>query len=292
MATATAPAAPTVVTTDPGVAPSDIPEGVSECCLRGFLHEGTPAGSVIKVGGLDTYLATSEAGETDKAVVLIHDVFGWGIPNPRLIADRIAKDGGYRVYVPDFFNGDAPNVGLLEKFLTKPKSFMDRLSATGSMFLGAPSFMAWLGRHRDEATVPLLDAVFKDLRENHGVKRIGAIGYCWGGRYVVLAGIRGLADVIVPTHPSQINIDEDIPKVLDKPTLYCLSETDNRFPPESVAKTKALYAATPGGSKAEFITYPGTEHGFAVRGDLMDDVARKAALKAVADQIAFFKTHL
>ncbi|KAL2919161.1 hypothetical protein HK105_201436 [Polyrhizophydium stewartii] len=284
--------APTVETTDPGHAPSDIPQGMSECCFRGFLHEGTPTGSVIKVGGLDTYLATPEAGETDKAVVLIHDVFGWSLPNTRLIADRIAKDGGYRVYLPDFFNGDSPSREFFEKVFAKPKTMMDRLSTTGTMFLGAPSLMMWFGRHKDSVTVPLLDAVFKDLRENHGVKRIGAIGYCWGGRYVVLAAAKGLTDVFVPTHPSGINLDKDIPLTFDKPGLFCMAEKDFTFGPDVAAKAKAMYAAAPGGSKAEFILYPGTEHGFAVRGDMMDDVARKAALKAVTDQVAFFKAHL
>ncbi|KAG7106667.1 Ras-related protein rac-2 like [Verticillium longisporum] len=46
-------------------------------------------------------------------IVVIPDVFGWEFPNARLIADRYADKGGYKVYLPDFMDGHAAPVSVL-----------------------------------------------------------------------------------------------------------------------------------------------------------------------------------
>ena len=73
------------------------------------------------------YVAEGASGVTAKAVIMcvplpasVHvgeaepsrhrdsaaDIFGLGIPNPRLIADAIAERTGYTVYVPDLLQGE------------------------------------------------------------------------------------------------------------------------------------------------------------------------------------------
>lgn len=39
-------------------------------------------------------------------IVIIPDVFGWVLPNVRLLADGFARKTGLTVYVPDFMSGE------------------------------------------------------------------------------------------------------------------------------------------------------------------------------------------
>ena len=72
-------------------------------CVHGALHTGTPAGSETTVGGVRAYAT----GPADAARVLVvgTDVFGWRFANTRLLADEYAARGGFRVVVPDLFDG-------------------------------------------------------------------------------------------------------------------------------------------------------------------------------------------
>ena len=40
-----------------------------------------------------------------KAIVLLTDIFGLPLPNPRIVADHLAEQVGVDVWVPDLFNG-------------------------------------------------------------------------------------------------------------------------------------------------------------------------------------------
>lgn len=39
-------------------------------------------------------------------IVIIPDVFGWILPNVRLLADGFARKTGLTVYAPDFMSGE------------------------------------------------------------------------------------------------------------------------------------------------------------------------------------------
>jgi dienelactone hydrolase len=74
---------------------------------------------------------------------------------------------------------------------------------------GSFSFPTWLGNHPTDKIDAIIDAAIKGLREQHGIKRIGAVGYCFGGRYVArfLAEGKGL-DAGFVAHPSLTKDDE------------------------------------------------------------------------------------
>ena len=73
-------------------------------------------------------------------------------------------------------------------------------------------FMAWLDGapgHSPETIDPVLKQVMEKMRGEMGVRRVGAVGYCFGGKYVV----RGLAkgggiDVGYIAHPSFVDAEE------------------------------------------------------------------------------------
>lgn len=71
---------------------------VNKCCLTGFQWGGTPTGTESKLANNLTYVTGSNS---DVAVLLVHDLFGWKFPNLRLLADHYAKEIGATVYLPD-----------------------------------------------------------------------------------------------------------------------------------------------------------------------------------------------
>ena len=72
-------------------------------CYKGFVLPGEPKGSMV---GPD-YFTPAPSGATDrsKAIVLLTDIFGLPLPNPRIVADHLAENVGVDVWIPDFFNG-------------------------------------------------------------------------------------------------------------------------------------------------------------------------------------------
>ena len=71
---------------------------MSECCKSGFKWDGKPTGKVEKIAGLDTYVA---GDNKNAAILIVHDIFGWTLPNLRILADHYAKEANATVYLPD-----------------------------------------------------------------------------------------------------------------------------------------------------------------------------------------------
>lgn len=78
---------------------------LSACCVSGSIHDGTPKGEVVEFGGVKTYVAKPKDGSKSKTVVFVTDIFGYELPNVRLVADEYA-DNGFFVYVPDLLDGE------------------------------------------------------------------------------------------------------------------------------------------------------------------------------------------
>ncbi|NXY72015.1 CMBL Carboxymethylenebutenolidase, partial [Glareola pratincola] len=98
---------------------------------------------------------------TDKAVIVIHDIFGWLFPDIRYIVDLIAGQG-YITVCPDFFKG------------TDPWKTTDHWA----------DFADWMKAHDPVKVDKEADVVLKYLKEQCGAKKIGVIGFSWGGMAV------------------------------------------------------------------------------------------------------------
>lgn len=71
---------------------------MGDCCLRGFRWEAQPKGHETRLAGNSCYIT----GSNPKiAVLVIHDLYGWKLPNTRLLADHYADEVNATVYVPD-----------------------------------------------------------------------------------------------------------------------------------------------------------------------------------------------
>ena len=73
---------------------------MQDCCRKGFRWDGTPVGREGTLGDSAAYI-TGE--NSDRAILVCHDAFGWQLNNTRLLADHYAKEVGATVYMPDLF---------------------------------------------------------------------------------------------------------------------------------------------------------------------------------------------
>ncbi|KAG8370176.1 hypothetical protein BUALT_Bualt14G0090000 [Buddleja alternifolia] len=132
----------------------------NQCCENPpTLSSSSGAGQVQQLGGLNCYV--SGLADSQFAVLLISDIFGYEAPNLRKLADKVAAAGFYTV-VPDFLYGD-PYVP--EK---QPISLWIKDHGTDKGF---------------EDAKPVIEAL-----KSKGVTKIGAAGFCWGAKVVVELG--------------------------------------------------------------------------------------------------------
>ncbi|KIW05660.1 hypothetical protein, variant 1 [Verruconis gallopava] len=237
-----------------------------QCCTQGVKHEGQATGEMKTIGGYETYVAYPKSKSTDKAVLILTDVIGHRFVNAQLIADQFAANG-YFVAMPDLFAGDPMP-------LNPPAGF---------------DFAKWMAAgHTVEHVDPVVDAVVKDLRGGHGVKKLGAVGYCFGAKYVARFLKRGLLDAGYMAHPSFV--DEAELEAIEGPLSIAAAETDQIFPtPKRRLSEDILFKkAVPW----QINLYSDTVHGFAVRADLTQPRAKWAKEQAFLQAVHWFDEHL
>lgn len=112
---------------------------------------------------------------------------GMDFINVQLIADQFAANGYFAV-VPDLFNGNVVPINPPEGF----------------------DLMKWVQEEMPQVPKvdPIIENVIKHLRGELGVKRLGGVGYCFGGKYVCRWLKEGSLDVGYTAHPSWISVEE------------------------------------------------------------------------------------
>lgn len=266
-------------------------EGISSCCLSGHLHEGTPKGKYGPLGntGLDAYVTGDESNKS-KTVLFIPDIFGVKLPNAQLLADEYAEQGKFYVIAPDVAKDDWIDHALLKSIAPQksdPEPGMVE-KAAGTAKVGA-ALGPWLVRHREGVTLPLVQKVLEHVRADSATGKIGAVGFCWGGRYAILLGQGDKPiDAVVANHPS-FATDDEIANVT-VPTQINVGDADAMM---SVDQAKKAKEALGGKSfKAEVNIIPDAVHGFAVRGDQNNDKEKKDKDTAAENTIKFLSANL
>ncbi|KAF4994006.1 hypothetical protein FDECE_13254 [Fusarium decemcellulare] len=267
-------------------------------CFRGAVQHGQPRGQVIRLHGRNAYVTEPTGGRQVKGIiVIIPDIFGWEFINSRILADHYADKGDYKVILPDFMQGQAIPVWMLEtmRALIAPGNY---LSKPYQLICVMWAYIPFMIHNRFSTSFPVVKGFFEQLRQNEGtILPVGVAGFCWGGKHtVVLAAgndtldTRPLIDAAFTGHPSWVGIPGDIEK-LTLPVSFALGDLDNHISLEQAEQIRAIVEAKPESAKGEVVLYENCAHGFAVRGDLKSLEVASQAVKAEDQCIAWFNKH-
>ncbi len=190
-------------------------------------------------GHFDAYLALPPAG-SGPGLVLLQEIFGVNA-HIRAVAEQYALDG-FVVLAPDVFWRSAPrtDIGYTPEDIQKGMAL-----ATGS---NPADLVADL-----QATVAALRA-----RPEIAGGKVGAIGYCLGGRLAYTAAALAGVDAAVAYYGGGIQGQLALAAGIACPTLFHYAGIDANIPLTAVEQVRAAMA----GKDAQFHVYPGAHHGF------------------------------
>jgi carboxymethylenebutenolidase len=243
-------------------------------------ESGLQAGEVgipTEGGQMPAYRAQPSGGVRLPTVLVIHEIFGVH-EHIKDVCRRFAKLG-YLAVAPDLFAryGDASAI-----------SDMSALSRD------------IVSKVPDSEVIADLDAT-ANWAASHGgdSQRLGATGFCWGGRITWLYAAHrpamkaaaawygrlvGDSSARTPVHPI------DVAKALKVPVLGLYGGMDAAIPVQTIEQMKKALAAAPApGSESTFVVYPDTPHAFFA--DYRPSYREQAARDAWARCQDWFKKH-
>ncbi|XP_036376604.1 carboxymethylenebutenolidase homolog [Megalops cyprinoides] len=208
-------------------------------CDIGDKMEYGGLGEEVEIEHIKAYVV-NPSSVSEKAIIVIQDIYGWKLPNTRYIADLLASNG-YIAICPDFFVGKEP---------WDPNQDWS-------------TFQEWLKDRKATHINKEVDAVLRYLKEQRGAKQIAAVGFCWGGvatHHLALQYPEIKAGVSV----YGIIRDTDDRYQLKSPTLFIFGEKDDVIPLDQVTVLeKKLQEKCPVDFQVKI--FPGQTHGFVHR---------------------------
>ena len=213
------------------------PELSAACCSPGTVLDYTPQGTESTVHDLPTYVV----GNGPTAVVYVTDIFGYRYVNSRHLADLIASSGPFTVLMPDILS--------------------DPIQVDTAVKYGKAAVVPWLLLHSPSSTIPAITHFTGALRQSGQYKHIFACGFCYGAAHVASMLSDGTVDAGIITHSSAT--DDKYPRSINRPVQFNCAEHDEFFSDNTRHEWEKILIER--GVDAQFILYPGTEHGFATR---------------------------
>ncbi|KAJ9137147.1 Esterase/lipase [Pleurostoma richardsiae] len=244
------------------------------CCYQGFKHDGQPTGTLSPLSDFEVYISYPANKSTQYGVLFLTDIIGHRFKNAQLIADHFAANG-YFVMMPDLFYGDPVP-------LNRPGDFDMKKWAKGEYNQGNSK------SHLPEDIDHIVDACLTEMRTKYNCARIGAVGYCFGGKYVVRHLRSGKIDVGYIAHPSHVTVDEL--RGIEGPLAISAAETDAIFPADKRHETEVILKDLR--LPYQINLYGGVQHGFAVRGDPSNRAVNYAKESAFFQAVGWFKEYL
>lgn len=189
--------------------------------------------------GFDGYLALPPAGH-GPGLLLLQEIFGVNA-HIQALAKQYALDG-FVVLAPDVFWRQAPHLELGYEGADRQRA----LALAGQL---QPALLL--------ADLQAATAALRGRAEVGGAK-VGAIGYCMGGRLAFNAAALAGVDAAVAYYGGGIQGQLDLAPRIACPVQFHYAGHDDHIPPEAVAQVRQAMA----GQAAELHVYPGATHGF------------------------------
>lgn len=169
--------------------------------------------------------------------------------------------------MPDLFRGDPVPA--------------DALSNPNSGF----NMTAWRARHPQAQVEEIITSAINSTRGHFGATKLGAVGYCFGGKYVArfLAEGKGV-DAGFTAHPSATTADEW--DAISGPISIAFGELDNSNTPDNRTNIESIFSE--GNKTFQTALYAQAEHGFAVRTNLTDKRKAFAQESAYLQAVRWF----
>ncbi len=219
-------------------------------------------------GSFKAYRA-DPSGTPKAAIVVIQEVFGVN-PGIRQKCDKLAAQG-YLAIAPDLFWRLAPGVEFNPDI---PEELQAGLDLFGKFDQDA-------GIRDIEATIH----VARGLLGEGG--KVGAVGYCLGGRLAFMTACRTDIDAAVGYYGVAIDGLLGEKHAIAHPVLLHIPTNDGFVPAETQA---AMHAGLDDHPKVTLYDYAGEDHGFAT--EMGDRRSEESAQLADERTAAFFAEHL
>lgn len=190
-------------------------------------------------GAMDAYLALPPGG-TGPGLLLLQEIFGVNA-HIRGVAEQYAL-AGFTVLAPDVFWRQSPRVELGYEGADRQQG------------------VALAGALKPEQVGADLRAAVAALRALPAVggSKVGAIGYCMGGRLAYTAAALAGVDAAVAYYGGGIHNQLALAGQVACPIQFHYAGHDDHIPPEAVEAVRQAFAGKP----AELHVYPGSLHGF------------------------------
>jgi carboxymethylenebutenolidase len=213
------------------------------------------------------YLCLPRSGK-GPGLVVEQEIFGIN-ENVRLVCENYASQG-YVALAPDLFWRLQPNVdlGYSPEEWQKAFDFMKRFDI--------------------DKGIDDIAATLKHLRAmKECTGKVGAIGYCLGGKIAYLTAARTGVDCAVAYYGVGLEQNLGEKDKIRKPLMMHIAEKDKFVPLEAQEKIKAGLKDV---KTVQIHSYPGVDHAFArIGGDHFDRNAAELANKRTSE---FLKKHL
>lgn len=216
---------------------------------------------------MPAYQAASDSAPR-AAIVVIQEIFGVNA-GIRSKCDALARDG-YLAIAPDLFWRMEPGIELDPDV---PEEMQRALSI--------------MGKFDQDEGIRDIEATIRHARDASGGRKVGAVGYCLGGRLAYMTAARTDVDASVGYYAVGVDGLVGEKKAIAHPLLLHIAGDDGFVDKDAQAR---MHEGLDDHAKVTLVDYPGEDHGFATEfGARRSDAA---AQTADARTSAFFAEHL